>query len=84
MANGFVIAAAPDTSSNPTGYWDGTTFVPEIDSAIFFSDVEAGRAEAGRLQIIRTTEHVEAYPATLVVSHNPPLPVPTETGAEGV
>lgn len=73
MADGFIVAMATDTATPPAAYWTGTSFAAEIDSAKFFGSIGAARGQAGELQAINTEEHIEAYPATLNIVHNPPL-----------
>ena len=73
MADGFIIGTAVDTATPPTGYWTGASFAAEIDTAQFFPTLTAARRQAGELQSINVNEHVEAYSASLNVTHNPAL-----------
>lgn len=82
--DGFVIGLAETTSTNPTLYWNGEAVGEAVDDALFYTSVAAARTQAGTLQVSYVEFHVEAYPCTRAIVHTPPLPVPTDTGAEGV
>lgn len=70
---GFVIGMAPDTATNPTGYWDGTQQVTSIDNALFYDDLREARIAAGNLQVTDPGIHIEAYSAILSITHEPAL-----------
>lgn len=82
--DGFVVGFAETTSENPALYWNGEAVDESLDDAFLYTSLSAARAQAGTLQTTYIEYHVEAYPCARTIIHTPALPIPTDTGTEGV
>ena len=72
----FIIQFDPDAVGEPNTYWDGSTPATDINSALLFPTLVAGRQNAGTLQTQFTDREVVVKRVTVTIALAPAAPGP--------